>query len=85
MTAERVTVSLPQDVLQEARDRVAAGEAESMSAFVASALRTAMSRAHALTELERVGRRPPADALAMVRRDLSLGPVTGSADDRATG
>ncbi len=72
MRYSRVTVSLPEDVLREARSRVAAGEAESLSAFVTAALRTRLSRAHALAELERVGRRPPTAALAAVRRDLGL-------------
>ena len=84
MSAERVTVSLPADVLHEAKSRVAAGEAESLSAFVAGALRTTMSRTRALVELERVGRRPSAEVLAAVRRDLGLGPITDRVDDRAT-
>ncbi len=79
MPAERVTVSLPADLLQEARGRVAAGEAEHLSAFVASALRSAMSRTHALAALDRIGRRPPADVLAAVRHDLGLGPITDTA------
>lgn len=83
-SAERVTVSLPADVLHEAKSRVAAGEAESLSAFVAGALRTTMSRTRALVELERVGRRPSAEVLAAVRRDLGLGPITDRVDDRAT-
>jgi antitoxin ParD1/3/4 len=85
MSAERVTVSLPADVLREAKGRVAAGEAESLSAYVAGALRTTMSRTRALAELERVGRRPPAGALAAVRRDLGLGPAADRAAGRATG
>ncbi|MCX6464579.1 MAG: hypothetical protein NTW05_13475 [Pseudonocardiales bacterium] len=76
MTAERVTVSLPPEILREAKERVAAGAADSLSAFVAGALQETMSRARALAELERVGRRPPAEALAAVRRDLGLDPST---------
>ena len=83
MTAERVTVSLPAEVLQEAKGRVAAGEAESLSAFVADALRTTMSRTRALAELERVGRKPSAEAIAVVRRDLGLGPASDAATRRA--
>ena len=52
---------------------MAAGAAESLSAFVADALRSQLSRARALSELERVlGGRPPAAALERVRRDLGL-------------
>jgi antitoxin ParD1/3/4 len=73
MTAERVTVSLPPDVLSGAREAVAAGAAESLSAFVADALRNQLTRARALAELERVlGGRPPREVLDTVRRDLGL-------------
>jgi antitoxin ParD1/3/4 len=73
MNALRVTISLPPDLLSDARGAVAAGAAQSLSAFVADALRSQLSRARALTELERVlGGRPPAAALERVRRDLGL-------------
>jgi len=73
MTAERVTVSLPPDLLRDARAAVTAGAAESLSAFVAEALRTQLSRAQALSELERVlGGRPPQTVQDAVRRDLGL-------------
>lgn len=73
MTAERVTVSLPPELVAAARAAVAAGAAESLSAFVAGALRTQLSRARALTQLERVlGGRPPQETLDTVRRDLGL-------------
>ncbi len=76
MTAERVTVSLPPEVLGDARGAVAAGAAESLSAFVAEALRNQLSRASALAALERVlGGPPPREALEAVRRDLGLDPV----------
>jgi Arc/MetJ-type ribon-helix-helix transcriptional regulator len=83
MTAERVTVSLPTDTLQEARGRVDAGAAPSMSAYVADALREKMDRTRALDDLERVGRRPSAEALAAVRRDWGLGPAGAAAAARA--
>jgi antitoxin ParD1/3/4 len=54
MTAERVTVSLDPELLGDARDAVAAGEAESLSAYVADALRIKRDRARGLAELERV-------------------------------
>lgn len=76
MTAERVTVSLPPDVLAGARTAVGAGAAESLSAFVAAALRTQLRRDAALGELARVlGGPPPQAALDAVRRDLGLDPA----------
>lgn len=76
MTAERVTVTLPPEVLGDARGAVAAGAAESLSAFVAEALRNQLSRVRALAELARVlGGPPPREALEAVRRDLGLGPL----------
>lgn len=73
MTSQRVTVSLPPELLGDARGAVADGAAANLSAFVAEALRTQLSRARALTELERVlGGRPPQDVIDTVRRDLGL-------------
>lgn len=74
MTAERVTVSLDPELLGDVRGAVAAGEAESLSAYVADALRIKRDRARALAELERVlpGGRPPQEELDRVRRDLGL-------------
>lgn len=80
MSAERVTVTLPPELLGGARAAVAAGAAQSLSAFVADALRLQLRRAHALGELERVlGGRPDPDLLEQVRRDLGLIPATGAA------
>jgi antitoxin ParD1/3/4 len=79
MTAERVTVSLPPELLGAARGAVADGAAESLSAFVAEALRTQLARGRGLAELARVlGGPPPPDALAAVRRDLGLAPRAAS-------
>jgi len=79
MTAERVTVSLPPDLLGAVRGAVAEGAAESLSAFVADALRTRLARNRGLTELARVlGGPPPSEALAAVRRDLGLAPQAPS-------
>lgn len=73
MTARRVTVSLPPEVLEQAQAAVASGAATSLSAFVADALEAKLSRAHALAALERaLGGRPPQDVLDAVRRDLGL-------------
>jgi antitoxin ParD1/3/4 len=79
VTAERVTVSLPPEVLAGARGAVDAGAADSLSAFVADAVRSQLQRARALTELARVlGGPPPLQAREQVRRDLGLGPVPPS-------
>jgi len=74
MTAERVTVSLPPEVLDAARAAVAAGEATSLSAYFAQVLRERQDRARALAELEKVlpKGRPPQEELDRVRRDLGL-------------
>jgi antitoxin ParD1/3/4 len=74
MTADRVTVSLDPELLSDARAAVAAGEAESLSAYVADALRIKRDRDRGLAELARVlpGGRPPQDVLDQVRRDLGL-------------
>ena len=73
MSAERVTVSLPSEVLAQARDAVAAGEAESVSAYVAQALTARQSKAQALASLDEVlGGRPPVAALNEVRAQLGL-------------
>lgn len=73
MTAERITVSLPPDVLAGVRGAVDAGAAESLSAFVADALRDRLSRTQALAELARVlGGPPPLEARAAVRRAWGL-------------
>lgn len=66
-------MSLPPELLSEARRAVAAGAAESLSTLVEKALRTQLSRTHALAELERVlGGKPPQDVLNTARRDLGL-------------
>lgn len=73
MTAERITVSLPPDVLASAKSAVQAGAADNLSAFVADALRERLSRAQALTELVRVLGGPPSlEARAAVRRAWGL-------------
>lgn len=75
MSVERVTVSLPPELLADARGAVKAGQAASLSAFVADALHTQLSRAQGLAELEQVlGARPPQHAFEAVRRDLGLAP-----------
>ncbi|MGH3821833.1 MAG: hypothetical protein ACRDRA_03165 [Pseudonocardiaceae bacterium] len=73
MTVERITVSLPPDVLAGARGAVNAGAADNLSAFVADALRERLSRTQALAELARVlGGPPPREARVAVRRAWGL-------------
>jgi antitoxin ParD1/3/4 len=80
MTAERVTVSLPPEILAAARRAVDDGRAASLSAFVADALDTQLARARGLADLETVLHgRPPQQALDAVRRDLGLAPRSGAA------
>lgn len=54
MSAERVTVSLPPELVAQARRAVAEGSAESVSAYIAEALRARQDKARALAELEQV-------------------------------
>jgi Arc/MetJ-type ribon-helix-helix transcriptional regulator len=85
MTAERVTVSLPPDVLAEARGAVNAGAAESLSAYVAAALRSQLRREHALADLAQVlGGPPPLEVLQAVRRNLGLDPLPQQPHSRAS-
>lgn len=80
MTVERITVSLPPDVLAGARVAINAGAADNLSAFVADALRDRLSRTHALAELARVlDGPPPLEARAAVRRAWGLPAPTDNA------
>lgn len=73
MTTERISVTLPPDVVASARSAVAAGAADSMSAYVADALRLRLTRDRDLAALARaLGGPPPQDAIDAVRRDLGL-------------
>ncbi len=71
---EQVTVSLPTELIVEARRAVETGHAPSVSAYVADAV--SAKQQQALDELARVfGGPPPAEALAAVRRRMRGGPV----------
>jgi antitoxin ParD1/3/4 len=71
---ERVTVSLPAELLVEARRAVETGHASSVSAYIADAVSAKQQRQQALDELARVfGGPPPAEALAAVRRRMRDG------------
>jgi antitoxin ParD1/3/4 len=86
MTVEKVTISLPPDVAAAARVAVNNGEAESLSAYVATALRERQARAHGLAELERVlGGRPPQEAIDAVHRAWGITPSPPDDTDPAAG
>jgi metal-responsive CopG/Arc/MetJ family transcriptional regulator len=73
MTVERITVSLPHELLEGVRSAVDAGAADSLSAFVADVPQDRLNRDHALTELARVlGGPPPFEAQAAVHRAWGL-------------
>lgn len=68
---ERVTVSLPAELVAEARQAVETGAATSVSSYVADAVSAKAARERALTELARVfGGPPPAEALDWARTAL---------------
>jgi antitoxin ParD1/3/4 len=75
MTVERISVTLPPDLVADARSAVAAGAADSMSAFVADAMRSQLRRDRDLAALAQVlGGPPPREVIDVVRRDLGLPP-----------
>ncbi len=68
---ERVTVSLPAELVAEARRAVETGAASSVSSYIADAVNAKAAREHALAELARVfGGPPPAEALDWARSAL---------------
>jgi Arc/MetJ-type ribon-helix-helix transcriptional regulator len=79
--SERVTVTMPSDQAEALRRVVDAGGAESVSSYVAEAVRDRLARDEALHGLEHRFGRPPADALAWARRTLK----PGSGPRRTTG
>ncbi|MQA15687.1 MAG: hypothetical protein GEV09_16445 [Pseudonocardiaceae bacterium] len=77
MSTERVTVSLPADLLAEARHAVQTGTATSVSAYIAEAVRARLRRDRALTALSDLyGGAPPDEELAAARD--ALGTATAS-------
>jgi len=68
---ERVTVSLPTELVAEARRAVETGAAASVSSYIADAVSAKAARQRALAELERVfGGPPPPEAVEKARRAL---------------
>ena len=71
MRMERVTVSLPADVLAEARDAVTRGASASLAAYIAEAMTTRQLREHSLAVLaDLYGGPPPPDELEQARQSL---------------
>lgn len=75
MRSERVTVTLPAELVAEARDAVSRGAAASLSAYVAEAVQSRQHRDRALDALASLyGGPPPADELDAARRSLRPAP-----------
>lgn len=71
MRTERVTVSLPADLLAEARDAVGRGTSESLARYIAEAMAARQLRERSLAVLaDLYGGPPPPDELAQARRSL---------------
>ncbi|WP_132423629.1 hypothetical protein [Pseudonocardia endophytica] len=71
MRSERVTVTLPAELVAEARDAVARGSSASLSAYVAEAVQARQDRDASLATLASLyGGPPPADELDAARRSL---------------
>jgi antitoxin ParD1/3/4 len=75
MRTERVTVSLPAELMAEARNAVRCGAARSISAYITDAVSARQLRERSLAALaDLYGGPPPADELAQARRTLRLVP-----------
>lgn len=71
MRSERVTVTLPAELVAEARDAVRRGSAASLSAYVAEAVAARQQRERSLATLaDLYGGPPPADELDAARKAL---------------
>jgi antitoxin ParD1/3/4 len=75
MRSERVTVTLPAEMVAEAREAVQNGSAASLSAYVAEAVQARQNRDRSLATLaDLYGGPPPADELDAARKSLRLVP-----------
>ncbi len=75
MRTERVTVSLPAELVAEARDAVRRGATRSISSYIADAMSARQRRDRSLAALaDLYGGPPPPDELAEARRTLRLVP-----------
>jgi antitoxin ParD1/3/4 len=72
MRTERITVSLPADLVAEARGAVRRGTARSVSAYIVEAVLARQDRERSLATLaDLYGGPPPPDQLAQARRTLA--------------
>lgn len=72
MRTERITVSLPADLVAEARSTVRRGTARSVSAYVVEAVLAGRQRERSLAALaDLYGGPPPPEQLAKARRILA--------------
>ncbi|MGH3865416.1 MAG: hypothetical protein ACRDQ4_04610 [Pseudonocardiaceae bacterium] len=75
MSSELESVSLPAELLNEARDVACGGAVGSVSDYVAEAVRLRLAKDRALAQVTRLfGGPPPEDVLAVVRQRAGLSP-----------
>lgn len=78
MRSQRVTITMPAEEVEALRRAAAVSGAESVSAYVAEAIRDRLARDLALDKLERlIGGPPAADGLAWARSALGVGADAG--------
>jgi antitoxin ParD1/3/4 len=71
-SSERVTVTMPSEQADALRKIVDAGVADSVSSYVAEAVRDRLARDEALVTLEQRFGRPGSDALTWARQTLGV-------------
>ncbi|MGH3699855.1 MAG: hypothetical protein ACRDQY_10355 [Pseudonocardiaceae bacterium] len=75
MSSELESVSLPAELLEQARDAVGGGAVGSVADYVAEAVRRRLDKDRALARVTRLfGGPPPDDVVALVRRRAGLPP-----------
>jgi len=75
MSSELESVSLPAELLDEARDAARSGTVGSVADYVAEAVRLRLAKDHALAQVTRIfGGPPPDEVLALVRQRAGLPP-----------
>jgi antitoxin ParD1/3/4 len=75
VTNELESVSLPAELLDEARDAARGGSVGSVADYVAEAVRVRLDKDRAIAQVTRLfGGPPPEDVLALVRQRAGLPP-----------
>lgn len=75
MNSELESVSLPAELLDQARDLARSGAVGSVAEYVAEAVRLRLAKDRALAQVSRLfGGPPPEDVLALVRQRAGLPP-----------